>query len=92
MTAKATALLDRMAEEAIEGADVGFLRGATILVTGATGLVGSAFCRALLRADEARGLGVALLLPSRAPSRAAAAFTPSASVVHSPGTAGCDSR
>lgn len=74
LTSKAEVLLDRVADEALAGVDVGFLHGATILVTGATGLVGGAFCRALLRADASRGLGLTLLLPSRAPARTAAAF------------------
>ena len=74
LTAKAEALLDRVADEATKEVDLEFLRGGTILVTGATGLVGGAFCHALLRADAARGLGLSLILPSRNPAKAVAAF------------------
>ena len=75
LTAKAEALLNRVSDEAIAEVDTEFLRGMTILATGATGLVGSAFCRALLRADAERGVGLSLILPCRDPAKATDAFS-----------------
>ena len=74
LTEPASILLDRTADEAFAGLDAAFLRGATVLVTGATGLVGGTFVRALLRASGKRGLGLRLVLPMRRSSRAAALF------------------
>ena len=74
LTPVATALLDHAADEAFADLDTDPFRGATILVTGATGLVGGAFCRALLRSSAIRGLRLRLLLPARDPIRAAALF------------------
>lgn len=48
------------------------LRGSTILVTGATGLVGGALTRALLAANRLRDLNARVLAPVRDVSRAAA--------------------
>lgn len=74
LTEPAPALLDRTADEAFAGLDASFLRGASVLVTGATGLVGGTFVRALLRASARNGLGLRLVLPMRRCARAAALF------------------
>jgi nucleoside-diphosphate-sugar epimerase len=50
----------------------GALRGATVLVTGGTGTIGSAIVRALSAASQARGLGVRVVALGRNTERGAA--------------------
>ena len=74
LTEPASILLDRAADEAFAGLDASFLRGSTVLVTGASGLVGGTFVRALLRASVKRGLELRLVLPMRRSERARTLF------------------
>lgn len=69
-------LLERAADEAFDGLETAFLQGGRVLVTGSTGLVGGAFCRALCRAGGRKKLGLTLVLPARDPGRAAAGLAP----------------
>ena len=74
LTPQAALLLEQAADEALAGADVGFLKGSSLLVTGATGLVGGALVRAVLRGSARQNLGVTVVLPMRNPSRAGDLF------------------
>ena len=76
LTPQAAALLDKAADEALSGVDVSFLKGASLLVTGATGLVGGAFARTVIRASGRQGLGLTIVLPVRDPARARGFFRP----------------
>lgn len=54
-----------IAAAAENSGDCSFLKDKTLLITGATGLVGGALCRALLYIGRVRGLRLRLLLPVR---------------------------
>ena len=55
---------------AYQGPDAGFLRGERVLITGATGMLGSALARTLLYLNRSLDLGIKLLLPVRDEGRA----------------------
>ncbi len=55
-------------------ADLGVLRGKTLLITGSTGLIGSQLVRVVLTASENRDLGIRLVLPVRNIDKAQALF------------------
>lgn len=57
-------------ECARSGFDFDLLRDSTILITGATGLVGGALTRTLLAANRLRGLRARVLAPVRDVARA----------------------
>lgn len=52
-----------------EMCDLSFLKNATVLITGATGLIGGSMASALLLLDDRRSLGLKLILPLRNPDR-----------------------
>ncbi len=67
------------ADSTLSKTDVGFLDGKRVLITGATGLIGSAIVRTILRANSRLGIKTKLLLPVRSVDKAAALFAPFAS-------------
>lgn len=56
------------------------MRETRIVVTGSTGLIGSAFVRAVLTANDILGCGIKLLLPVRNPAKALGMFGESNSI------------
>lgn len=50
------------------------LRGSKIVVTGSTGLIGSAFVRAVIRANDTLDCGIKLMLPVRSLAKASSMF------------------
>lgn len=76
LTPTQISLLNRAADDAFDGVETAFPKEGRVLVTGATGMLGGALCRALLRASARNHSGLTVVVPVRDPERAKTALAP----------------